>query len=193
MAINDVLNRFGELVAYPIIAPILYGSAMQQKKKKVPKPGEARTWQGAVRGYLNAPSSGIPKESADMNKQEAYYEGIGRAFKDGGLEKPAMHDIAVRSPDLDTAPPAPASQPRETEADQGATKPAIDPAPDVKVDSSATDKVVAKAADWAKMAADQREYVKGIVQACYDHKVNPVTLLPIDVVKAASEELDQDG
>jgi hypothetical protein len=104
--------------------------------------------------------------------------------------KDASGDVSVRDPDLDKAT-APATKSREEQADQGRTAPAPDPQPDVKTDDTAQVQTVAKQA-WADMPTGERQYIKGIVKACQDHRINPATLIPVHLAKAASSELKKE-
>jgi hypothetical protein len=116
----------------------------------------------------------------------AYLAGVLQAVKE------ATGALCVRPPDLDKTE-APASESRTEQADQGRTTPAPDAAPDVKADDSAQAHTVEKQSEWDELEQGERQYVTGIVKACQDHGVNPVTLLPITLVKPASAELKARG
>jgi hypothetical protein len=116
-------------------------------------------------------------------KKANYLAGMLMAMKEAG-------DVAVRMPDLNKKE-APATKPREQQADQGRTTDAPDPAPDTKPDQTPQEQTVKKS--WADLPGTEREYLKGIVKACQEHNVNAAALVPVAYVKAAAAELKQEA
>jgi hypothetical protein len=123
-----------------------------------------------------------------MNKQAraSYLAGVMLAVKE------ATGELSVRPPDLDVQT-APATKPREAKADQGRTQPAPKIESDVNPDQSAQQQTVAKQASWDQLDTGERHYLIGIVKACQDHDVNPVTLIPVHYAKAAAAALQHAG